>query len=57
MQDLNLPIIKKPLKSKNKILSMDDYLQFVQFNLMNTFNKKEYLKQKKINAVNYPFTL
>ena len=54
MNDFELPIIKKPLIQK-RILSMDEYLQFVQFNLQYTFNKEGYEKWKKMTAVNFPF--
>jgi len=56
MKKLNLPEPKKPLPP-SKSLSMDDYLAFVQMHLKHTFNKSEYLKQKKRSAVNVPFCL
>lgn len=54
MKELKLPIIKN-LHSDARILSMDDYLKFVQFNLRHAFDKKAYAKWKKILAVNVPF--
>ncbi|MCA9398646.1 MAG: hypothetical protein KC618_02770 [Candidatus Omnitrophica bacterium] len=56
MNDFNLPIIKAVDKQK-RILSMDDYLDFVQFNLKNTLDKKAYEKWKKMIVVNEPFLL
>ena len=56
MKKLNLPIIKIP-ETKPKVLSMDDYLKFVQFNLKHAFNKKAYAKWKKMSAVDAPFSL
>ena len=43
MNDFKLPIIKKTHTPK-RILSMDEYLEFVQFNLKNAFDKKAYAK-------------
>lgn len=51
---LRLPSIKDA-PSKPKILSMDNYLKFVQFNLKYTFNKKAYSKWKQMLVVNVPF--
>ena len=56
MKDLNLPVIKAK-SSKSKILSMDEYLRFVQFNLAQAFDKKAYLKWKKMLAVKASFSL
>ncbi len=56
MSDLKFPIIKN-IKSDKKILSMDEYLMFVQFNLKNTFDKKSYVEWKRILAVDVPFSI
>ena len=57
MKDLNLPIIKGPMKEP-KALSMDEYLQFVEFNLTQMpFDRKAYAKEKKLMAVNVPFRI
>lgn len=56
MKKLKLPVIKQPLAGP-RILSMDDYLKFVQFNLKHAFNKKAYARWKKMLAVNVPFVL
>ncbi len=56
MKKLKLPIIKAPMKQP-KILSMDDYLKFVQFHLKHTFDKKAYAKWKKMLVVDEPFRL
>jgi hypothetical protein len=57
MKDLNLPKITDPIFSTNRILSMDEYVEFVQFHLENLFDKKSYLRWKKIISVNVPFKL
>jgi hypothetical protein len=56
MNDFKLPIIKKANTPK-RILSMDEYLEFVQFNLKNAFDKKAYGKWKKMMIVNVPFSI
>ncbi len=56
MKKLKLPIIKVP-KQQSKILSMDDYLKFVQFNLKYTFDRQAYTKWKKMQIVDVPFRL
>lgn len=54
--DLKLPIIQGPLPEK-PVLSMDDYFEFVQFNLKYTVDKKAATKWKKLRAVNAPFSI
>ena len=56
MKELNFPIVKEVALDK-KILSMDEYLQFVQFNLKHTFDAKSYAEWKKLLAVNVPFSI
>ena len=56
MKDLKLPVIKSK-SSKSKILTMDEYLKFVQFNLSQAFDKKAYLKWKKMLIVNATFSI
>ncbi|MFH1360857.1 MAG: hypothetical protein ABIJ41_07520 [Candidatus Omnitrophota bacterium] len=57
MKDLNLPIIKKAMKEP-KPLSMDEYLEFVEFNLKQIpFDREAYAKEKKLLAVNVPFRI
>lgn len=46
MTGLKLPIIKK-IETKKKVLSMNEYLKFVQFNLKHDFDKKAYAKWKR----------
>ncbi|MFC1668681.1 hypothetical protein ACFL1T_04815 [Chlamydiota bacterium] len=53
---LKLPIIKENLK-EDAVPSMEEYLEFIMFNLKYTVNKKEYRKWKKISAVNVPFRI
>ncbi len=53
---LRFPIITGANPSK-KILSMDEYLEFVLFHLKYTFNQKTYKKWKKISAVTAPFSI
>lgn len=54
--DFKLPIIKET-KSAKRVLSMDDYLEFVQFNLKNAFDKEAYAKWKKMRVINAPFSI
>lgn len=54
MEKLELPIISGPLPDK-KQLSMDDYLNFVQFNLKYTCDIEAVRKLKKMLAVTIPF--
>ena len=56
MEKLNLPIIKGSLPEP-RVLSNDEYLKFVQFNLKHAFDRKAYFKQKKMLAVDVPFSL
>lgn len=56
MKKLRLPVIKGPM-SEPRTLSMDDYLEFVQFNLKYAFNRKAYTKWKKMLVVNVPFSI
>ena len=56
MDELSLPIIKGETRSP-KILSMDEYLAFVEFNLKNTFDKEAYKQWKKMLAVDVKFVL
>jgi len=56
MKELKLPIIKGTA-SKPRILSMNEYLKFVQFNLEQNFDKKSYEKWKKMLIVNVSFSL
>ena len=56
MKELRLPVIKKAI-SKPKVLSMNEYFKFVQFNLEQAFDKKAYAKWKKMLVVNAPFSI
>jgi hypothetical protein len=56
MKELKLPIIRGHLPKK-RVLSMDEYLEFVQFNLKYTVDEDAVMKWKKIRAVNAPFSL
>lgn len=56
MDDLKLPIIKD-LEIQKRVLSMDEYLEFVQFNLKHAFDKEAYAEWKKLRAVDVPFRL
>ena len=53
---LKLPIIRENL-SKPRPLSMDEYYEFVQFNLKHVANKKTDIKWKKMAAVDIPFSI
>ena len=54
MNDFDLPIIKETNPQK-RILSMDEYLKFVQFNIQYTLDRKSYADLKKTLTVNVPF--
>ena len=56
MKKLKLLVIKNFI-SKAKVLSMDEYLKFVQFNLKQAFDKEAYAKWKKMLIVDVPFSL
>ena len=56
MKKLKSPIIKETL-SKSKVLSMNEYFKFVQFNLKQAFDKKAYARWKKMLIVNVAFSL
>ena len=56
MKKLKLPIIKGQLPEP-RVLSMDEYLKFVQFNLKHAFDKKSYAKWKRLLAVNARFSI
>lgn len=57
MKDLNLPFFKGEDIFNKKILSMDEYLEFVKFNLKHTVDVKAARKWKNELAVNVPFSL
>ena len=54
--DLNLPIIQGS-SGESRILSMDDYLRFVQFNLQNAFDRDAYAERKRMLAVDAIFSI
>lgn len=56
MDDFKLPVIKET-KMEKRVLSMDEYLQFVHFNLKNAFDKEAYAKWKKMLIVDVPFSI
>lgn len=56
MEKLNLPIITGVI-SVSRRLSMDDYLKFIDLHLKYTIDRKAIRKQKKLQAVNVPFSL
>ena len=56
MKDLKLPIITEP-QLPPKILTMDEYLEFVDFNLHNTFDRVAYEKWKELLSVDVRFSL
>ena len=56
MKKLKLPVIREN-GSKTKVLSMNEYLRFVQFNLEQVFDRKAYAKWKKMSVVNVPFVI
>jgi hypothetical protein len=56
VKELKLPIVKAAASSQRQ-LSMDEYHQFVRFNLRHAFNRKAYAKWKKMLVVNVPFSI
>lgn len=56
MTDLELPVVKNTNCTK-KILSMDEYIEFVRFNLAHTVDREAYVKWKKMLAVNVAFSI
>ena len=54
MKKLKFPIIPKSM-AEPKILSMDEYLKFVQFNWEHVIDRKANAKWKEMSAVNVPF--
>ena len=56
MKKLNLPFIKN-MRREKRVLSMDEYLEFVLFNLEHTTGIEAVREQKKKAAVNVPFKL
>lgn len=56
LNDFNFPIIKGEMKLP-RLFSMDEYFQFVQFNLQHTVDHKAYKKHKKELIVDVPFVL
>lgn len=56
MNDFKLPIIKA-VDLRKRALSMDEYLEFVQFNVKHTLDRKAYRKWKKMLSVDVPFTI
>lgn len=56
MDKLNLPIAKQP-EFLPRVLLMDEYLKFVDFNLKYTVDRKVSRRWKKISFVNVPFSL
>lgn len=53
---LKFPVIKGALPPA-RILSMEEYLRFVTFNLKYTVDKKAVRRQKRSEAVKAPFVL
>ncbi len=56
MKDLKLPIITAP-PLPPKMFTMDEYLEFVDFNLQHTFDRVAYEKWKELLTVDVPFSL
>jgi len=55
-EKLKLPVIKNN-SAASRVLSMNNYLHFVLFNIEHTLDVKVYRNQKKTSAVNVPFVL
>ena len=56
MDKLKFPIIKGEFPAARR-LSMDDYLKFVNLHIKYTLDRKAVRRQKKMAAVNVPFSL
>ncbi len=56
MKKLKLPVIREN-GSETKVLSMNEYLKFVQFNIEQVFDRKAYATWKKMSVVNVPFVI
>ena len=56
MEKLKLPVFKGRMPEK-RILSMDDYLKFVIYNLRHTFKNKLSKKMRRASMVKVPFVL
>ncbi|MEK6563658.1 MAG: hypothetical protein AABZ27_02815 [Candidatus Omnitrophota bacterium] len=54
MEKMKLPVICN-IPTKDKWLSMDDYLKFVIFNLRYTSDRKNGRKWKRLLGINVPF--
>ncbi len=57
MKDLNLPNTTGASSQPDRILSMTEYLEFVQFNFEHMLDKEFYFRWKESIAVNEPFQL
>lgn len=55
MKELNLPVIKNALPDA-KWLDMDEYFQFVTFQLTYVIDRKSVRKQKRLTVVDVPFS-
>ena len=56
MSDLNLPIFKDD-GQREKVLSMEDYVKFVMFNLEHIIDRDLYRLQKQKQRIQSPFRL
>ena len=56
MEKMKLPVVRN-IPTKDKWLSMDDYLKFVIFNLRYTSDGKTGRKWKRLLGINVPFVL
>jgi hypothetical protein len=54
MKDIKLPIVKSKAR-KDRRLSMEDYLEFVLFNLKHTVDMVSARKLARKAAINVPF--
>lgn len=57
MSDLNLSNTHGATPQPDRILSMEEYLAFVQFYSENIIDKESYFRWKETIAVNVPFKL
>ena len=57
MEALNLPLPKKGDMPEPKVLSMDEYVQFVNMNMLHLLDRKDYRLRKREEVVRAQFRL
>ena len=57
MEALNLPLPKKGDMPEPKVLSMDEYVQFVNMNMLHLLDRKDYRLRKREEVARAQFRL